>query len=188
MTDQEIIELYFARSENAIKESADKYGNYCSYIAMNILSNREDSEECVNDTWLNTWNTIPPKRPSVLRTFVGKITRNLALNLYEKQSAKKRGGGETAAVIEELYECIADKSSDLPDDLADKMTLTDCINRFLENQKADARKMFVRRYWYLSSINEIAEDFGFTESKVKMSLSRMRQALMSELEKEGITL
>jgi len=188
MTDQEIIELYFARSENAITETAIKYSNYCSYIAMNILYNREDSEECVNDTWLNTWRTIPPKRPSVLRTFVGKITRNLALNLYEKQSAQKRGGGETMAVIDELHDCIADKNTDHPDDLPDKLALTDCINRFLESQKPDARKMFVRRYWYLSPIGEIAEDFGFTESKVKMTLSRMRQSLMSELENEGITL
>lgn len=188
MTDQEIIELYVARSENAIKESAEKYGNYCTYIAMNILYNKEDSEECVNDTWLHTWQAIPPKIPAMLRTFVGKITRNLALNLYEKQNAQKRGGGETTAVIDELYECLPDTGSDRPDDLPDKITLTDCINRFLDSQKPDSRKMFVRRYWYMSPISEIAEDFGFTESKVKMTLSRMRTALSIELEKEGISL
>ena len=186
MTDQEIVELYVARSENAIKESADKYGNYCTYIAMNILYNREDSEECVNDTWLHTWNAIPPKIPAMLKTFVGKITRNLALNLYEKQNAQKRGGGETTAVIDELYECLPDTSSDRPDDLPDKLALTDCINRFLEKQSAESRKIFVRRYWYMAAINEIAAEYGFTESKVKMTLSRMRAALLNELKTEDI--
>ncbi|WP_036610222.1 RNA polymerase sigma factor [Oribacterium sp. P6A1] len=186
MTDQEIIELYFARSESAIDESARKYGSYCSYIAMNILYNKEDSEECVNDTWLNTWNAIPPARPSILRTFLGKITRNLALNLYEKQNAQKRGNGETSAVLDELSECIADTKTDRPDDIPDKITLTECINRFLENQSADSRKIFVRRYWYMSPVSEIAAEYGFSESKVKMTLSRMRAALLQELEKEEI--
>ncbi|WP_031553673.1 RNA polymerase sigma factor [Oribacterium sp. FC2011] len=187
MTDQEIIELYFARSESAITETAAKYGNYCIYIAMNILYNREDSEECVNDTWMNTWNAIPPQRPCVLRTFLGKITRNLALNIYRKQTAAKRGNGETAAVIEELSECLADTKSARPDDLPEQITLTDCINRFLENQKPDQRKIFVRRYWYMSPVSEIAEEYGFTESKVKMALSRMRAALLTTLESEGIS-
>lgn len=186
MTDQEIIDLYFARSESAIDESAKKYGSYCNYIAMNILYNREDSEECVNDTWLNTWNSIPPARPSVLRTFLGKITRNLALNLYEKQTAQKRGGGETSAVLDELSECIADTKLDRPDDIPGRMTLTECINRFLEKQSAESRKIFVRRYWYMAAINEIAAEYGFTESKVKMTLSRMRAALLNELKTEDI--
>ena len=188
MTDQEIIDLYFARSESAITETAGKYGSYCRYIAMNILCNREDSEECVNDTWLKTWNAIPPKRPSVLRTFLGKITRNHALNIYEKQTAEKRGNGETTAVLDELSECLADSKALKPDDLPEKITLTDCINRFLENQKPESRKIFVRRYWYMSPINEIAEEYGFSESKVKMTLSRMRAALLNELESEGISL
>ena len=187
MTDQEILDLYFSRSESAITETAAKYGSYCTYIAMNILYNREDSEECVNDTWLNTWNAIPPRRPSVLRTFLGKITRNLALNIYEKQTAAKRGNGETTAVLEELSECLADTKSSRPEDIPEKITLTDCINRFLENQKPDQRKIFVRRYWYMSPVNEIAEEYGFTESKVKMALSRMRAALLTELESEGIS-
>jgi RNA polymerase sigma-70 factor (ECF subfamily) len=188
MTDQEILDLYFSRSESAITETAAKYGSYCTYIAMNILYNREDSEECVNDTWLNTWNAIPPRRPSVLRTFLGKITRNLALNIYEKQTAAKRGNGETAAVLEELSECLADTKASRPEDIPEKITLTDCINRFLENQKPDQRKIFVRRYWYMSPVNEIAEEYGFSESKVKMTLSRMRAALLTELESEGISL
>ena len=186
MTDQEIIELYFARSESAIDETARKYGSYCSYIAMNILYNKEDSEECVNDTWLHTWNAIPPTRPSILRTFLGKITRNLALNIYEKQTVAKRGNGETSAVLDELSECIADTKCDRPEDIPDKITLTDCINRFLETQSADSRKIFVRRYWYMAPISEIAAEYGFSESKVKMTLSRMRASLLKDLEREDI--
>ncbi len=186
MTDQEIVDLYFARSESAIDESAKKYGSYCNYIAMNILYNKEDSEECVNDTWLHTWNAIPPARPSILRTFLGKITRNLALNIYEKQTAQKRGNGETSAVLDELSECIADTKGDRPDDIPERLALTECINLFLEQQNAESRKIFVRRYWYMASINEIAAEYGFTESKVKMTLSRMRAALLKELEKEAI--
>ena len=188
MTDQEIIDLYFARSEAAIDESSKKYGSYLSYIAMNILYSKEDSEECVNDTWLHTWNAIPPKRPAILRTFLGKITRNLALNIYEKQNAQKRGKGETSAVLDELSECIADTKADRPDDIPDKMALTDCINRFLEHQNPESRKVFVRRYWYMSPISEIAAEYGFSESKVKMTLSRMRTALLKELEQEEIAI
>lgn len=188
MNDQDIIDLYFARSESAIHATNEKYGHYCHHIAMNILYNREDSEECVNDTWLRAWGAMPPKRPSMLRTFLGKITRNLALNRWEQAHAEKRGGGETAAVLDELVECVADPKAGQPENLPDELTLAACINHFLEAQKPENRKLFVRRYWYLSDIKEIAEDYGYTESKVKMSLSRMRAQLMAALEKEGITL
>ena len=171
MNDQDILDLYFARSESAISATNEKYGKYCHTVAMNILYSHEDSEECVNDTWLRAWGAIPPKRPAMLRTFLGKITRNLALNRWEHAHADKRGRGETAAALDELTE----------------LTLTECINRFLEHQKPANRKLFVRRYWYLSDIKEIAGDYGFTESKVKMTLSRMRAQLMAELEKEGIS-
>ena len=164
MNDQDILDLYFARSESAISATNEKYGKYCHTVAMNILYSHEDSEECVNDTWLRAWGAIPPKRPAMLRTFLGKITRNLALNRWEHTHAAGQ-----------------------PDQLPEQLTLTECINRFLEHQKPENRKLFVRRYWYLSEIKEIAGDYGFTESKVKMTLSRMRAQLMAELEKEGIS-
>ena len=187
MNDQDILDLYFARSESAISATNEKYGKYCHTVAMNILYSHEDSEECVNDTWLRAWGAIPPKRPAMLRTFLGKITRNLALNRWEHAHADKRGRGETAAALDELTECVADTRAGQPDQLPEQLTLTECINRFLENQKPENRKLFVRRYWYLSEKKEIAADYGFTESKVKMTLSRMRAQLMAELEKEGIS-
>ena len=187
MTDKEIIALYFKRSENAIEQTDVKYGKLCHSISINILNDTRDSEECVNDTWLRAWGAIPPKRPAMLRTFLGKITRNLALNRWEHAHADKRGKGETAAALDELAECVADTRAGQPDQLPEQLTLTECINRFLEHQKPENRKLFVRRYWYLSEIKEIAGDYGFTESKVKMTLSRMRAQLMAELEKEGIS-
>lgn len=188
MNDQEILDLYFARSEQAIAESSAKYGRYCHTIAMNILYNPEDSEECVNDTWLRAWGAIPPKRPQLLRSFFGCITRHLALNRWEYESAGKRGRGEAAAALEELAECIPDPQAVQTDTLPERITLSDCINRFLENQKPENRILFVRRYFYLTEIRELAEAYGFTESKVKMTLSRMRTQLQAALEKEGIRL
>ena len=203
MDDSKIIELYMDRSEQAISETARKYGRYCHYIAYNILHNDEDSEECVNDTYLRTWNSIPPKRPNKLQTFLGKITRNLSLNKYEKQSAEKRGSGQIPLILDELTECIpADRNSET---LVEDMVIKETLDRFLENLSADARKIFVRRYWYMSSVKEIAEEYGLSESKVTVTLFRTRQKLKSEskvtvtlfrtrqklktvLEKEGIAL
>lgn len=186
MDDSKIIELYMDRSEQAISETARKYGRYCHYIAYNILHNDEDSEECVNDTYLRTWNSIPPKRPNKLQTFLGKITRNLSLNKYEKQSAEKRGSGQIPLILDELTECIpADRSSET---LVEDMVIKETLDRFLENLSADARKIFVRRYWYMSSVKEIAEEYGLSESKVTVTLFRTRQKLKTVLEKEGIVL
>lgn len=186
MDDSKIIELYMDRSEQAISETARKYGRYCHYIAYNILHNNEDSEECVNDTYLRTWNSIPPKRPNKLQTFLGKITRNLSLNKYEKQSAEKRGSGQVPLILDELTECIpADRSSET---LVEDMVIKETLDRFLDNLSADARKIFVRRYWYMSSVKEIAEEYGLSESKVTVTLFRTRQKLKTVLEKEGIAL
>ncbi len=186
MDDSKIIELYMDRSEQAISETARKYGRYCHYIAYNILHNDEDSEECVNDTYLRTWNSIPPKRPNKLQTFLGKITRNLSLNKYEKQSAEKRGSGQIPLILDELTECIpADRNSET---LVEDMVIKETLDRFLENLSADARKIFVRRYWYMSSVKEIAEEYGLSESKVTVTLFRTRQKLKTVLEKEGIAL
>lgn len=184
MEDNEIISLYMDRSEAAISETDRKYGKYCRYIAYGILHNDEESEECVNDTYLRVWNAIPPHCPNCLRTFIGKITRGLALNKLEKLSAKKRGEGQTALALEELGECIPDNHN--AKDPAEDIVIKETLDRFLENLPSESRKIFVRRYWYMSSIREIADEFGLKESKVSVTLFRLRKKLKTELEKEGI--
>lgn len=186
MEDSKIIALYWDRSEKAISETDQKYGRYCHYIANSILQNEEDAAECVNDTWLRAWNAIPPNRPENLRGFLGKITRNLALNRYEQRSAEKRGAGVLPQVLEELQGCIP--STDPREQVMDKIILEALLNRFLGGLKPDARRIFVRRYWYLSSVKEIAAEYGMTESKVTVTLCRTRQKLARLLEKEGIDL
>lgn len=186
MEDEKIIALYFSRSEDAITETAKKYGRYCHAIAYHILQNEEDSEECVNDTYLKAWDSIPPRHPEMLRTFLGKLTRNLSLHIYEKYHADKRGGGRTALVLEELQNCIP-----APDNTAkaiDDMALKEVLNRFLATLPAQSRIMFLRRYWYFDTVKEIAAALGVSESKVKMSLLRSRGGLKQYLEKEGVTL
>ena len=199
MQDEQIIDLYWKRSEEAIRETETKYGKYCGTIAWNILYSREDTEECVNDTWMNAWNAMPPHRPGFLKAFLGKITRNLALNLYEKKHAEKRGGGETALVLDELAECVGSGPDGRAGALGgggfggsafgspeEGMVLTACLNRFLAGMKAEDRKIFVQRYWYASPVKEIAADLKLGESKVKMTLLRQREKLKKALEEEGI--
>ena len=180
--DHDIIELYFARDERAISETAQKYGGYCESIAMNILSDRMDAEECVNDTWLRTWNAIPPTRPSVLRVFLGKITRNLSLDKYKARTAEKRAGGEFAVSLDELDECIGAV------DERESALIGESISRFLRTEGEEARKMFVCRYYYCDSIADIAKRFRVSEGKVKTLLFRVRGRLRNHLEKEGIAL
>ncbi len=185
MEDHEIVALFWARSEEAIRQASSKYGRYCRYIAEGILHSREDSEECVNDALLQAWRTIPPHRPERLAVFLGKITRNLSLNRWERERAQKRGGGEVSLALEELQDCLpAPNSGQLVEDLA----LSEACNRFLAALPAEARKIFLRRYWYFSPVKEIAADYGLSESKVKMSLLRSRKKLKRWLEKEGIDL
>lgn len=186
MDDSRIIELYWLRSESAIAETANKYGSYCRYIAYNILRSHEDSEECVSDTYLRAWNAMPPQRPNKLSAFLGKITRNLSLNRLEKQNAKKRGEGQTDLVIEELSECVPSPVS--IEKAVDDILLTEILNGFLEGLAEDKRKIFMRRYWYLCSVKEIAADFNMSESNVKVTLFRLRGELKQILEKEGIVL
>lgn len=186
MDDQQIIALYWQRSENAISETTQKYGRYCHTVAYNILQNEEDALECVNDGYLRAWNAIPPAQPNNLKTYLGKIVRNLALNRWETETAEKRGGGTVPQVLEELQTCIP---SAIPgEQMLDSILLKDVLNRFLASLKPDARKIFVRRYWYMSSVKEIAREFGMTESKVTVTLCRTRQRLAQLLEKEGIIL
>ena len=186
MEDNQIIRLYFDRSEEAISQTAAKYGKYCHTIAYNILQNFEDSEECVNDTYWKAWNTIPPRRPKRLAAFLGRITRNLSLDKYRHYTADKRGGGELAVALEELGDCISSIGS--MGDHTEEIVLVEVLNSFLASLSAEHRKIFMRRYWYVSSVKEIADDYGITESKVKMSLLRSRNQLKTVLEKEGIAL
>ena len=186
MDEKQIIDLYWFRSERAIEETAKKYGTFCHSIAYNILANHQDSEECVNDTYLQTWNAIPPRKPNKLSAFLGKITRNLALKKYEKSTARKRGGGQVVLALEELGECIP--APDAVERRLEDSVLAEKLNLFLGNLTAEQRKLFLRRYWKLDSIKEIAMDYGITESKVKMSLMRTRGKLKSFLEQEGVEL
>lgn len=186
MQDEQIIELYFARAESAIAETDIKYGRYCTTIAFNILRSNEDSEECKNDTYMKTWNVIPPKKPDNFRAFIGRIARNLALDMYEKMHRKKRDINSTEAILDELAECIPDRNSDV-EKISEDAELRDCINTFLGTISEENRKIFVRRYWYAGSVEDIARDYGFGKSKVKMSLLRTREKLKEYLESEGIT-
>lgn len=186
MDDNRIIDLYFSRSENAISETSIKYGKYCYRIAFNILCNSEDSEECVNDTYMKAWNVIPPQRPNKFSVFLGKITRNLALDKYKFYRAKKRQGDSSALVFEELKDCIPNTSA--TEDIIDNVILAEILSKFLASLPTETRKVFVRRYWYFSSVKEIASDYKMTESKVKMMLSRTREQLKKLLEKEGVCL
>lgn len=186
MDDKQIVDLYWERSETAISETAKKYGRYCHYIAFNILYNDEDSEECVNDTYLNAWNSMPPHRPSVLKTFLGRLTRNLSLNKYKLLTARKRGRGQIPLVIEELHECLPTAGN--TERVVDDIVLADVFNCFLASLPVERRRIFMRRYWYLSPVKEIADDYSISESKVKMSLLRSRGELKHLLEKEGISI
>ena len=184
MEEKEIIDLYWARSETAIRETDKKYGKFCHSIAYNILFDHADSEECVNDTYLHTWNAIPPRRPNKLSAFLGRITRNLALNRYDREKAQKRGGGQLELAVEELADCLPDPNT-VERQMEDK-ELAEALNRFLDGLPGEARKIFLRRYWQLCTVKEIAVLYGISESKVKMSLMRTRGKLRLFLEKEGI--
>lgn len=184
MQDIKIIDLYFSRSEEAISQTDIKYGRYCRYIAYNILQNDEDSEECVNDTYLRAWNSIPPKRPAKLQSYLGRITRNLSLNKYEKRKASKRSDGELPLILDELSECIGDTQKDI----ASELLLRDLLNTFLYSLDTISRKVFVRRYWYASSLSDIAKEYKMTENNVSVMLHRIRKKLREALESEGITI
>ena len=186
MKDHEIIELYWARNERAIAATAETYGGYCHAIAYNILHSREDAEECANDTYLSAWNSIPPQRPNRLSAYLGKITRNIALNRYKRYTAEKRGHGEVELVLSELEACIPAETS--VERAIEEKELVAAINRFLYAQPKQNRSIFVRRYWHLCAIRDIADLYGMSESKVTSLLFRMRNEFRRFLEKEDITL
>jgi RNA polymerase sigma-70 factor (ECF subfamily) len=185
--DDKIIELFWKRSEAALTETERKYSKYCYSIAFGILRCHEDAEECVNDTLARAWNAIPPARPSMLRTFLGKITRNLSLNALEKMNAEKRNFGQVPLVLSELNECLSASYFE-PEQQIEEEAIVQAVNRFLARLDPEQQKVFIRRYWYVSSIKEIAGDFKMSESKVKSILFRLRKKLKRELEKEDICL
>lgn len=184
MTDKAIIELYFERNEAAIAESENAYGAYCLAVAENILGSGEDAKECVNDTWLRAWNSIPPNRPSALRLFFARITRNLAYNKARAGSAKKRGG-ELYAALNELEGVIGENSVDRHIEAAE---LARCINEFLSRLEARERNIFVRRYFFVEPTNVIAQKYAISSANVLTVLSRTRKKLKAHLQKEGYTL
>ena len=184
MTDEQIIGLYFARSEEAIAVTGQHYGGYCKEIAMRILQDVWDSEECVNDTYLKAWNQMPPTYPRSLKCFLGRITRNLALNRLDKREAQKRGGGQAVLSLEELGEVIADGNT--VEKQVDEKDLLRLLNCFVGALPKEKRIIFVARYWHLYSIEEIAQRRGLSESKVKSTLFRVRNELKARLRKEGV--
>ena len=186
MEDAKIIQLYWDREEAAIPATSEKYGAYCAAIARNILNNEEDTEECVNDTYLNAWNAMPPERPAILSAFLGRITRNLSFNRYKLLHTKKRGGGEMPLVLSELGDCVSGKES--VEQEIDRKELLAEINLFLAGLTKEKRQMFVRRYWYAESIGEIAKRFGVSEGSVTMTLKRVRKQLKEVLVEQGYNL
>lgn len=182
MTDDQIIDTYWRRDEQAIRESSTKYGKYCFTISNNILQNREDSEECVNDTWLKAWLALPPQRPVRLKLFFAKITRNLAINKYKARITDKRGGGEVSLILDELSECLSDPDGVESEYMAKE--LGKAVNTFVHSLPKRQCDIFIRRYFYSESISEIANKYGLTAHYITVMLSRTRRKLKHYLNKE----
>lgn len=184
MTDKKIVELFWARDEKALSHTEEKYGKLCHYIASNLLALREDVEECVNDTLIALWNSIPPDRPEPLSAYISARVRNIAISKSRENNAWKRGG-HVQTVSDEALELVPDGrtlAEDYEARLAGKV-----INDFLEGLSASERKVFVMRYWFDANIQSIAEETGFSHSKIKSMLARLRKRLAEKLGKEGIT-
>ena len=184
MEDRKIVDLYWQRDENAIPETAAKFGGYCRTIAYNILSDAEDAEECLNDTWLRAWNTMPTNRPSRLAPYLGKLSRWISLTRLREKTSLKRGGGETELVLDELAEAV-DSGADV-EKAVELKELNAALRRFLKSLGETERQVFLARYWFIASIAEIAEKFGFSESKVNSMLHRTRKKLLGYLKEEGL--
>lgn len=186
MEDQEIIELYWKRSEEAISETEKKYGAYLFTIAYHILQSNEDARECVNDAYFSAWRAIPPRRPEKLQAFLGKLVRNTSLNRRKESHAQKRGAGQVPLALSELEDCIPAVTR--VEEYGESAALTNAIERFLYAQTQPKRNIFIRRYWYLSPIRELAKEYGMSQSKIKSLLFRMRKELKTHLEKEDFLL
>lgn len=183
MEDREIVALYWARSERAIAETQKKYGGYLMSIALRILPSREDAEECVSDGYHGAWNAMPPHRPAALSAFLGKLVRRSAIDRFRRGRAEKRGGGELPLALEELEECVSGSGS--VEDEVQRKELEQLLDRFLDALPVTERRVFLRRYWYLDSVQSIARQFGFSRSKTASMLHRTRAKLRALLEKEG---
>lgn len=184
MDDSKIISLYLERNEQALQETSDKYGAYIRKIAANILGNHEDTEECVNDSLLKAWNSIPPNHPKSLSVYLAMLTREVSIDAYRKIRRKKRSGSEYPLSYEELSEVLPDES-DNPERVIDRLTFAGLLNRFLSERTKDARTILVMRYFYMDSIRDIAERTASSEARVKTLLHRERKALKKFLEEEG---
>ena len=183
MDDKSIVDLYFSRNQDAITQTDKKYGRYCYSVAYNILTNKEDAEESVSDTYMTAWGAIPPHRPSVLSTFLGKITRHIAIDRWRGRSASKRGGGEVPLALEELKDCVAGMQNVEMD--YERKEIVKAYVKFLDVLPITERRVFLCRYWYVESIETIADKFGFSQSKVKTMLHRTRAKLRKQLAEEG---
>lgn len=183
MDDKSIVDLYFGRDQEAITQTDKKYGHYCYRIAYNILTNREDAEESVSDTYVAAWRAIPPRRPSVLSTFLGKITRHIAIDRWRERNASKRGGGEVPLALEELQDCVAGMQNVEMD--YERKEIIKAYVKFLDALPVTERRVFLCRYWYVDSVEAIADKFGFSQSKVKTMLHRTRSKLRKQLAEEG---
>ncbi len=186
MDDNDIIQLFNERNEAALSELSKKHGTFFLRLAEKILYNYEDSQSCVNDAYLKTWDTIPPAKPNVLRAFVGRIVKCVAVSMLRMSGAEKRGGGEFTLVLDELEECVSDGGS-IETEFENKELIGE-INKFLQKCSEFNRRAFVLRYWYCESVFEIARELGSAENNVSVSLYRTRQKLKEHLTKEGYIL
>ena len=183
MEDEKIVDLYWQRSESAIRETEIKYDRYLTKIAYNILADTEDSRESVNDTYLAAWNSMPPHRPGVLSTYLGKLTRRISIDCFRRRTRQKRGGSEYEVSLSELGDCVS--GGNTTEEIVNVRLLADTIGIFLRLQSVEARNAFIGRYYYLDSLKEVAAYCGMTESKCKTLLFRTRVALKEYLREEG---
>ena len=183
MDDNEIIRRFFDRDEGAIQAAGEAYGAYCASIAHNILGDRGAAEECVNDAWLKCWQTIPPQRPGSLKSYAGRIVRNLALSARRAEHAQKRGGGQAPLALDELDEVVS--GAETPEGALDRAALLAALDNFLGNLPENHRNLFLRRYWYLDSVETLAKRFGMSQTQVTTTLHRIRQKLRVHLGQEG---
>lgn len=184
MEDSQIVDLYWERSELALKKTAEKYGKLCFSVAYNILNNHEDSEECVNDTYLEAWEAIPPQKPNILSAFLAKITRNNALNRIRFLKRKKRRNGQTDILLSELEDCLPSNKS--AEDKFDEAYVADIISKYLSSVSKSKAAIFVYRYFFCCSIEELSAKTGYSQSKIASMLFRMRGELKNQLEKGGV--
>ena len=184
MEDSQIMELYWKRDESAIQETANQYGSYCHSIAFRITNSQEDADECVSDTWLRAWNSIPPNRPARLATFLGKITRNLAIDRRRTETAKKRGGCEYDVAYHELENCLSSEAE--PSARIEQQELVRHIEAFLLTLPVKERRVFILRYWHFKTVSDIAWQYGYSISKTSMMLHRTRKKLRTYLRNRGV--